>query len=314
MSERGVFGVDRGVWDHPVLRGRAPFRRVEAFLWLVSEAAWKPRRLRVGGQTITLARGQLAHSIRYMAKAWRWEKTKVERFFDDLKTETMIATDTATGITITTICNYDKYQVVGLPNETENAPEHATQTRQQRDSSATNTKKENIKEGKKEVESARATRIPDDFSLSDDLIAFSAEHGFAGDPLQSVFADFCDYWRSRDGPLARKRDWAATWRRWIRQEANKPQGRNNGKPTLRSTANALADHLRTLGDNPARELRSGAGGADVRLLPARTGERPGNLHDGDSGGAGGIPSRGDHGGDRSEVGDGAKGEVVAFRR
>lgn len=147
MSERGVYGVDRGVWDHPLFKERRSFSRREAWLWMLSEAVWKPRRVRLTGATITLERGQFAHSIRFMAKAWRWEKTKVERFLSDLKTETMIATDTATGQTITTICNYDRYQIVGMPYATADATDAATQTRQQRDSSATKTKKENIEEG-----------------------------------------------------------------------------------------------------------------------------------------------------------------------
>ena len=144
----GVYGVDRGVWDHPLFRERKAFSRREAWLWLLSEAAWKPRRVRMTGVTMTLARGQIAHSLRFMATAWGWEKTKVERFFEALKTETMIATDTATGHTITTICNYDKYQAVGLPDATADATPEATAPRQHRDSTATNKKKEINKEGK----------------------------------------------------------------------------------------------------------------------------------------------------------------------
>lgn len=114
---------------------------------MLSEASWKPRRVRHAGQTFAVDRGQFAHSIRFMAKAWRWEQTKVVRFFDDLKTETMIATDTATGITVTTICNYDKYQVVGLPSTTPAATDTATETQQERNSSATNKKQVNKETG-----------------------------------------------------------------------------------------------------------------------------------------------------------------------
>src|SRR3972149_6466832 len=74
---RGVYGVDRGVWDHPLFKERKAFSRREAWLWLVSEAAWKPRRVYLGGAVIALDRGQLAHSIRFMAEAWRWEQPRV---------------------------------------------------------------------------------------------------------------------------------------------------------------------------------------------------------------------------------------------
>jgi hypothetical protein len=143
MSGPNVFGVARSVWNHPILKGRKPFSRREAWMWMVSEAAWKQRKVRPAGHTITLERGQIAHSIRFMAEAWRWEQTKVVRFFNDLKTETMIATETATGITVTTICNYDKYQVVGLPPATAYATLNATETQQERNTTATNEKQVN---------------------------------------------------------------------------------------------------------------------------------------------------------------------------
>lgn len=59
MSELGVFAVDRGVFDHPILSepNRAYSRR-EAWLWLLAEAAWKPRKVGRIGATIELERGQ----------------------------------------------------------------------------------------------------------------------------------------------------------------------------------------------------------------------------------------------------------------
>lgn len=116
MSELGVFAVDRGIFDHPLFDEGRPFSRREAWLWLVAEAAWKPRPTRVSGQIIELKRGQLAHSVRFMAAAWGWSKSAVDRFLGRLKTETMIGTDGGTGCGVITICNYDEYQRVGLPN------------------------------------------------------------------------------------------------------------------------------------------------------------------------------------------------------
>lgn len=143
----GVFGVDRGIWDHPIFHERKAFSRREAWLWLLSEAAWKPRRVRIPGSTFTLDRGQLAHSIRFMAKAWWWEQTRVVRFLEQLKNETMIATRLEAGHTVTSICNYNKYQVVGLPDATADATPTATPTQQDRNTNATNKKKEITEEG-----------------------------------------------------------------------------------------------------------------------------------------------------------------------
>ena len=120
MSERGVFAVDRGIWDHPMFCSRKPFTHREAWLWILSEASWKDRLVRVDGRNIIVKRGQLAHSIRFMGDQWRWPKSNVLRFLDALKTETMIGTDIGTGITIITVLKYNDYQKVSLPDRDSN--------------------------------------------------------------------------------------------------------------------------------------------------------------------------------------------------
>jgi hypothetical protein len=133
MSERGVFAVDRGIWDHPTFASRDPFSRREAWLWLVSEAAWKSRVRRIGAAVIEIVRGQLAHSIRFMAEAWGWPKSNVARFLACLKTDTMIDTKTVHGITIVTVCKYDEYQRVSLPDRDNTGTHIGTAAGQQRD-------------------------------------------------------------------------------------------------------------------------------------------------------------------------------------
>ncbi|MBD9540127.1 hypothetical protein IB276_11750 [Ensifer sp. ENS04] len=110
MSERGFIAVDRGIFDHPLFEEKREFSRREAWLWLISEAEWKDREKYVGSAKISVRRGQLAHSIRFIADAFGWHKSKVERFLERLKTEAMIETQTETGLTVITICNYGLYQ------------------------------------------------------------------------------------------------------------------------------------------------------------------------------------------------------------
>ena len=119
---RNWFAVDRSIWDYDLFDDGEPFSRLLAFLWLISEAAWKPRAFRVAGQIINLKRGQLAHSIRYIADQWHWPKSSVHRFLECLKNGTLIDTEIRTGITVITICNYNNYQSPpqddGTPNGT----------------------------------------------------------------------------------------------------------------------------------------------------------------------------------------------------
>jgi len=117
MSERGVFAIDRGAWEHDFLADDQPFSRREAWFWLVSEAAWKPHRRRITGKVIELARGQYAGSFRFIASKWRWSEARVRRFVSGLISEGMVDAKSDAGVTVITICNYDKYQRVSLPSD-----------------------------------------------------------------------------------------------------------------------------------------------------------------------------------------------------
>lgn len=117
MSERGVFAVDRGIWEHDVLSENEPFSRREAWLWIVSEAAWKPHKRRIIGRTIDLSRGQYAGSLRFIASKWRWNEARVRRFLTALISAEMLDAKTDAGVTVLTVCKYDEYQRVSLPTD-----------------------------------------------------------------------------------------------------------------------------------------------------------------------------------------------------
>lgn len=131
MSERGVFAMDRGWFCHPVFADE-PYTEREAWAWLISEAAWKARTRRIGDFIINLERGQVAASLRFMADAWKWHYSKVKRFLDKLKTETMIETDVKHGVSVITIRNYNKFQRVSLPDATDIETPNATGPQQVR--------------------------------------------------------------------------------------------------------------------------------------------------------------------------------------
>lgn len=129
MSNRGFICVARGLLDHPIVgvRSNTPYSRTEAWQWLLLEAAYKPRRYQAGAVLVDLQRGQLAHSTRYMARAWTWSEAAVRRFLSRLKTGAgtgaMIDASTDAGVTVITICNYESYQ---SRKEKDDAPSDAT--------------------------------------------------------------------------------------------------------------------------------------------------------------------------------------------
>lgn len=151
----GVFAVSRDIFEHRFFAGE-PFTEREAWVWLIREAAWKARRVRVKDGMVSLKRGQLATSVRFMADRWQWHRSSVDRFLKRLKTETMISISVETGQSVITICNYDTYQRVSLPSETAGETPAETTARRPRD------KQEDSKgiEDKKKKNSAPSASAP----------------------------------------------------------------------------------------------------------------------------------------------------------
>jgi hypothetical protein len=131
LSDQGVFQVHRGIFDHPIFAPE-PFTEREAWMWMLSTAAWAPKRVRVTKGLFDLKRGQLAFALDFMAKKFQWSKSKVGRFLKRLKTDTMIETLATRDATLITICNYDQYQFGRNASETPIEPQIETPAERER--------------------------------------------------------------------------------------------------------------------------------------------------------------------------------------
>ncbi len=125
MTEGGFILVPRYIFEDPLLQKDAHFH---AFLWLVTQAAWKPRRITVtsgrSSDIVELGRGQLSHSRRYIAKALGWTEKRVRTFLKRLEQVGMINLQVGRLQTVISICDYELYQ----PTRNDEGP----QTGQQR--------------------------------------------------------------------------------------------------------------------------------------------------------------------------------------
>ncbi len=84
--------------------------------------------------------------------------------------------------------------------------------------------------GERRVTAPRlATRIPDDFSLTEDRRAIAAAERVDPD---RTFAKFRDHWLAASGSAGRKADWEATWRNWCRREADNRKPQKNGSASI----------------------------------------------------------------------------------
>jgi hypothetical protein len=72
----GHINVARSIFDHPMFDDDRPLSPREAWLWLISNAAWRPMQVMVRNgrsqQLLNLERGQLSYSRSFLRKAWRW--------------------------------------------------------------------------------------------------------------------------------------------------------------------------------------------------------------------------------------------------
>lgn len=163
MSERGVFAVDRGVFDHPIFAPE-PFTEREAWLWMLSAAAWADKRVRAGRSMIELKRGQLAFATRFLATKWKWAHSKVVRFLKRLEIDTMVSTLATHNTTLITICNYNKYAFGRNVDETQTETQSDTPAERSRNKEE-EPKKDNKQEGRKKE--TREVALLSDFEFED---------------------------------------------------------------------------------------------------------------------------------------------------
>lgn len=115
MSDRRWISLDTAIFSHSLV-GIEPareFTRMEAWQWLIANAAWGGHNVRNKGSLIYLQRGQLPAARDYLAREWRWGAKRVRNFLDQLAAEGMILKGQSNGhyANIITICNYDRYQI-----------------------------------------------------------------------------------------------------------------------------------------------------------------------------------------------------------
>ena len=132
----GFIVYPRSIVEHPAFRDEG---EAMLFVWLMGRAAWKPTRVRYKERAVYLKRGQLALSLRDMARKLGQSVGWIQRFLNRLKIESMIDTRSDSGVLIITICNYAEYQdkpdKADSPSDSpvDSEPIHSRFTEQQRE-------------------------------------------------------------------------------------------------------------------------------------------------------------------------------------
>lgn len=149
------FAVSRETFEHPVvgIHGR-PYTDFEAWLWLISNAAYMPRRENNKGATIVIDPGHLMAAHAYLEKKWMWTVARVRHFLKRLETEAMITRYTNAQpanrnnqIQIISISNYRVYQRV-YSQQSQPSNNQTTTEQQASDNRATSQQQDSNKETK----------------------------------------------------------------------------------------------------------------------------------------------------------------------
>lgn len=115
----GYIKLYRGITENS-LWNKEPYSAGQAWIDLLLAANFKDAVIYIRKAKIRLERGQLAWSQLTMAKRWKWSRNRVARFLKDLEEEGMIEQQSGHLTTITTICNYSKYQAYDTTGEATN--------------------------------------------------------------------------------------------------------------------------------------------------------------------------------------------------
>jgi len=123
----GHINVARSIFDHPMFDDGKPLSDREAWLWLISNAAWRPVQIKVrngrASEMLNLNRGQLSFSRSFLRKAWRWTSEKrVRTFLNRLERERMVDLLTGKLQTVISIRNYGVFQYGGTLSGPANGP------------------------------------------------------------------------------------------------------------------------------------------------------------------------------------------------
>lgn len=120
MKRGGYVACYRSIWDDESLDD--VFSRREAWIWLFAMAAYAPATHTVGSDAVKVERGQMATTLRSLAKTWRWPISKVRRYLASLRKQRRIETallarvDTPPGTPkaflcmVISVCNYSQFQ------------------------------------------------------------------------------------------------------------------------------------------------------------------------------------------------------------
>lgn len=223
----GYIKAHRSLMTHWIFQDAEKFRRWMVMLWSVN---YKPAKVIIGNSLYDVNAGQAVFSIQTWGEKLGLSKKAVLAFFELLKSDGMISTETIgkgnRSSTCVTITNYACYQGCDAPQDT--PQQHRKGNRKGNREGITSKEGEEREEGKegKNTKSDAAELVLEIPTL-EQLIAYAAEEGFTDGIAYEFLEKYTNLgWRKKIGgePV---RNWKLTMQTWMKRDYNakwkKPQ-------------------------------------------------------------------------------------------
>lgn len=132
--------LDRNFFEGKYWQSERSFSQAEAWLDLIQMARFEAEtatRILANGRRVSVKRGEIHASLRYLSSRWGWGVDKTRRFIENAKKDNDIEHRTEQGESIIKLCNYDAYNPLKCDDRTANQ----TPTKHRPNTDQTNNKK-----------------------------------------------------------------------------------------------------------------------------------------------------------------------------
>lgn len=186
-----------------------PFSRGQAWVDLLLLANHKDSFFYKRGVKVEVKRGQLARSEVELSDRWKWSRTKVRKFLNDLKKEQQINVSKSFVTQVVTINNYSKYQ------------EKEQQPRQQKYSRSTTEVQQKDtynNENNENNENKKEKRVKFSPPTVDEVESYFIEKGLLNGKAKKEASKFYNYYGSVGWIVSNKkpmRNWKLSASGWI---------------------------------------------------------------------------------------------------
>ncbi len=194
----GWLKLHRKIVEHPRFRDGD---WLKVWLWMLSEAAFEPRRVLWQGKPYELQPGEFTAGRKQIAAKTGVSESKVTRIIAWLKSEHQIEQQASNKYSLFSVLKWEAYQQTEQPIE-QPPNSHRTATEQPPNTPKECKEVQEVKKGRGRPQSVEEIRL------------FAAKSG-----LPDLAQDFWDYFESNGwkvGGRAAMKSWHAAYRRWCR--------------------------------------------------------------------------------------------------